>query len=83
MNSRATEDLLDQLHGMQCEQLIKYLKDLKDNKAEYTPAMFSQINKYLKDNGVDRPFKPGNPTDLLSKELDDFDTENVSLLHGR
>lgn len=77
MSTRATEDLLDELHGLQAEALRKYLKDLKDGNAEYVPAMIAQINKFLKDNGIDRAVKPGDTEDLLADELDDFEKDNV------
>jgi len=76
-NGRADDELFDLLHGMQCEALTKYLKDLKAGEAEYTPAMFAQINKFLKDNGIDRPVKAGDPEDLLADELDDFEEDNI------
>lgn len=76
--TRATDELFDQLHGLQAEQLKDYLQKVKNGDAEMVPAMFAQINKFLKDNGIDRPLKVGDPTDLLADELDDFEGDNVS-----
>lgn len=76
--TRATDELFDQLHGMQAEQLRDYLKKVRDGEADFIPAMFAQINKFLKDNGIDRPLKVGDPTDLLADELEEFDSDNVS-----
>ena len=77
MTSRATEDLLDELHGMQAETLRDYLRKLKTGEAEYVPAMIAQVNKFLKDNGVDRAVQTGDPEDLLADELDAFEEANI------
>lgn len=75
--SRATDDLLDQLHGMQCAALMAELKRCKAEGEGIPPALFAQINKFLKDNGVDRAVKPGDPEDMLADELPDFEDTNV------
>lgn len=77
MSNRGTEDILDQLHGLQAEALRNYLQAVKDGEAEYSPAMIAAINKFLKDNGVDRPIKPGDAEDLLADELDEFEKDNI------
>lgn len=77
MTTRASEDLLDELHGLQAAALRKYLRDLRNGDAEYIPAMIAQINKFLKDNGVDRAAKAGDPEDLLADELDEFEEDNI------
>lgn len=76
--ARADESVFDTLHGMQAEALTKYLEDVRAGRAEIVPAMFAQINKYLKDNGIDRPNRVGDPTDYLATELEEFESENVS-----
>lgn len=70
--SRATDDLLDQLHGMQAESLLEELRRCRAAGEGVPPALFAQINKFLKDNGIDRAItKPGDPTALLADEADD------------
>lgn len=75
--SRATEDLLDALHGMQAQTLLdelqgfqrgKYL-DHEGNPLPVPAALLGQINKFLKDNGVDRAIRPGDAADLLAGTL--------------
>jgi len=70
--TRATEDILDELHSMQATALRDALKAAKVS-GEYPPALFAQINKFLKDNGVDRAVIPGDPTAILEEELPEFD----------
>ncbi len=70
--NRATEDLLDELHGLQATALRDALKRAIDS-GEYPPALFAQINKFLKDNGVDRAVTPGDPTGLLDDDMPEFD----------
>lgn len=81
--SRATEDLLDLLHGTVAQSLldeIKRYKDLKDENNLPLPlpaSLVAQAVKFLKDNGIDRPRSEGSSTDLLADELDDLDRSNV------
>jgi len=71
--SRANEDLLDELHKLQAEQLLAQIKRHKSNDETIPPALFAQVNKFLKDNGIDRAVTPGDPTDLLDEEIPVFD----------
>ena len=72
--SRATEDLLDSLHGAQAEELLAQIKKYKASEdGIIPPAFFAQVNKFLKDNGVDRAAIPGDNIDLLADEVPDFD----------
>jgi len=73
--SRATDSLLDDLHGLQTEALLAELRRCKATGEGIPPALFAQINKFLKDNGVDRPSVPGETLDKLADEVPDF--ENV------
>lgn len=84
--SRASEDLVDQLHGMQAEALLEELRayragekvDKDGNVLPVPGQLFAQINKFLKDNGVDRAVRPGDPTDLLADEMPDFEDTNIT-----
>lgn len=71
--SRATEDQLESLHAMQAESLLAEFKRYKDAKEAIPPALFAQVNKFLKDNGIDRAVTPGDPTSLLDDEVPVFD----------
>lgn len=73
MSKRATDELLDALHGMQAQSLLEELQRCKASGEGVPPALFAQINKFLKDNGVDRAVIPGDPTSLLEDELPEFD----------
>ena len=87
-NKRASNDTLDELHGLQASVLLEELraykagervvidKDGVPHKLGVPPALIAQINKFLKDNGVDRAVSPGDPTDLLAEEAPDFE-DNV------
>ena len=66
-NGRADDDTLDELHGLQAEALLAEIRNYRNNVDEdgkacplpIPPALFAQVNKFLKDNGVDRANKPG------------------------
>ena len=71
--SRATEDLLDALHGAQASELLAQFKLHKESEGGIIPpALFAQVNKFLKDNGVDRAVQPGDTIDQLADEVPDF-----------
>lgn len=77
--SRATEALVDSLHGVQAEELLAQIKKHKEGKdGLIPPALFAQVNKFLKDNGVDRAVAPGDTIDQLADEVPDFD----NVVHG-
>ena len=71
--SRATEDQLEELHQLQAESLLEEVKRLKEAKEPIPPALFAQVNKFLKDNGIDRAITPGDPAALLDEEVPVFD----------
>jgi len=71
--SRATESLLDELHDLQARTLLAEVKRLKEAGEGVPPALLAQVNKFLKDNGIDRAVIPGDPTSLLEEEAPEFD----------
>ncbi len=71
--SRATETQLEELHQLQAESLLAEVKRLKEAKESIPPALFAQVNKFLKDNGIDRAVTPGDPAALLDEEVPVFD----------
>lgn len=73
MSKRASEELLDELHGLQASALLDEIRRYQSAGEPIPPALFAQANKFLKDNGVDRAIRPGDPTDLLADEMPEFD----------
>jgi hypothetical protein len=77
--SRATDELLDQLHAAQAEGLLSELRKARENGEGISPALFNSITKFLKDNGIDRPKAPKSDLSLLEEELPDFpDMDDMS-----
>lgn len=70
---RASEDILNELHDLQARSLLDEVKRIKASGEPIPPALFAQVNKFLKDNGIDRAVTPGDPTDLLEEEMPVFD----------
>ena len=70
---RASDTTLDSLHGLQAEALLAEVRRYKDEGKGIPPALFAQVNKFLKDNGIDRAVIPGDATDLLDEEVPIFD----------
>lgn len=90
--SRAKDTLLDELHGTVGQALLDEIKayrageklDREGNPIPLPASLAAQAIKYLKDNGVDRAVKPGDPEDLLADELEDeFDGDNVFPINSR
>ena len=79
MSNRATEDLFDQLHGLQAKSMIEELRRCVEAGEGIPPALFTSINKYLKDNGIDRPATVNtDAVDILNDELDSIEfADNV------
>lgn len=83
--SRASDDLLDSLHGLVAETLLEEIKkyrqgevvDKEGNPQPVPASLLAQAGKFLKDNGVDRAVRPGDPEDLLAKELSEFEKEDT------
>jgi len=88
--SRATDEILDELHGLQADALLAEIKRCRSNVDEdgksdplpIPPALFAQVNKFLKDNGVDRAVQPGDPTDILADACPEFD-DNDNVVEGK
>ncbi len=71
--SRATDSILDALHGAQADNLLSELKRYKDAGEGIPASLFTAINKFLKDNGIDRAVVPGDTSSKLEEELPEFD----------
>lgn len=85
-NHRATEDLLDMLHGTVAQEFLDSIRKYKNgevcdpktgNPIPAPAALLAQAAKFLKDNGIDRPVAPGDDLDLLKDELPEFEDDNV------
>jgi len=73
--------MLDELHSVQAATLLKEIRSYLKAGEAVPPALFAQVNKFLKDNGVDRAAQPGDDIDQLADEVPDFD--NVIQLGDR
>lgn len=73
MKTRASEDILNELHDLQARSLLDEVRRIKASGEPIPPALFAQVNKFLKDNGIDRAVTPGDPTHLLEEEAPVFD----------
>jgi len=79
--SRATDDLLDTLHAVTGEAFLKEIQryrngEVLDSDGSPLPvpaALLTSAAKFLKDNGVDRPVRPGDAIDKLATELPNLD----------
>ena len=71
--SRATESQLEELHALQATTLLAEIRRLREDKEPIPPALFAQVNKFLKDNGIDRAVAAGDPLDELDEEVPVFD----------
>jgi len=74
--SRASDDLLDELHAATAQEMLLELRRQRA-EGEVSPSLLNAIRGFLKDNGVDRAIKPGDPTDLLTDELPTFESVHV------
>ena len=86
-SSRATDELVDQLHGMTAELLIEQLNlyrlhetDGKPDPLPVPPQLIAQVLKFLKDNGIDSPVRAKAVQDALKGRLPTFD--DVEAAHG-
>lgn len=64
-------ELLKEIHSALAEQLLADLQ----NAEKRTPQLYSQIIKFLKDNGIDALPKGGNPVSSLLEGLSEYENE--------
>lgn len=62
--SKATEDLLNTLHGRVAQTLIQHIDD-----EEVSPAMMAQAIKFLKDNDITTSIETDDGLNTLSDAL--------------
>ncbi|MEM7200253.1 MAG: hypothetical protein AAF628_08320 [Planctomycetota bacterium] len=75
--SKATEELMDALHGLAAQTLINEIKaysagehvDKEGNPLPVPASILAAAIKFLKDNGVDRPGRDEDVEDKLSELL--------------
>ena len=74
-NQRASEDQLDELHGLVANTFIAEIKKAKKTEEGIPASLLAQAAKFLKDNGVDRAIRPGDPLDVLNDELPELEEQ--------
>jgi hypothetical protein len=86
---RASSDLMDELHALQAATLMSEVKKYTEHRdvdgnldpLPVPPALLSQINKFLKDNGIDSPGRAKKLDDAVGRglpDLDDVETEHMA-----
>lgn len=71
--SKATKDLLDQLHGALAKELLDRI-----NSGEAKPADLNAARQFLKDNGIEALTLPGSPLGKLAEALPFSDDDEES-----
>lgn len=69
--SRATEEIMDKLHGAVADDLIKQIEADGDTPATVLNAAI----KFLKDNGIETPPGLNSRVTSLAKSLPEFDDD--------
>jgi hypothetical protein len=82
--SRATDELMDELHGLVAQGILGELqaarakRDEQGNPVPVPASLILAAMKFLKDNGVDAPVRSPRLSTLASQLKDlDFDGENA------
>ena len=83
--SRASDDILDELHRLTAEQLRDIIENgtpvYEDGELigyeKPSPAYFAQAIKFLKDNGIEALRKPGGNLDHLANSMPSAFPEGV------
>ncbi|HEV7270721.1 hypothetical protein [Pseudoxanthomonas sp.] len=70
---RATDEQLDALHGLLGETLLDEFNRYISKGEPIPPQFFSQVLKYLKDNGIDAPSRAVKLRDRLADTMPNFD----------
>lgn len=70
---RATDEQLDALHGLLGETMLEELNRYIAKGSPIPPQFFSQVLKYLKDNGIDAPSRAVKLRDRLADTMPNFD----------
>lgn len=74
MTGRATEALLDQLHGMLADVLKEELEAARKGDEPINPQLLDKVMKFLVSNGINAP--KGSPkVDALAAELGELDLD--------
>ena len=72
--SRATQEMLDELHQLQGRTLREEMLRYKASGQPVPAQLFAQVTKFLKDNGVDQPTsaEAAFGVDTLAREVPEF-----------
>lgn len=77
--SKATEELLAELHGELARSFKRSLEKARE-KGESIPAtLAAQIIRFLKDNGINSPGKEDPNLRDLAAELPEFDEQDATI----
>mgnify|MGYP006277786469 CR=1 FL=1 len=82
--SRANEDQMGALHGLLADSYMDEIKRLKEAGESIPPSLLTSAAKFLKDNGIDRVAKKGDPEDKLADMLEEeFSGDNIAQFPGQ
>ena len=70
MSKRASDEVLDNLHRMVAEELLRRI-----TTGEASPAELNAAIKFLQNNGIEATMTPGSNLDKLAQSLPSFDDE--------
>jgi hypothetical protein len=71
-SSRASEDLLAQLHEATAVELLNRVKS-----GDASPADLAAAIRFLKDNKIEAQIEPGDTLHTLYESLPDYDDEEI------
>lgn len=75
-DQRATEAVLDGLHSLVANTFVEEIRRAKESDEGIPASLLAQAAKFLKDNGVDRAIRAGDPLDTLLDELPELEDFN-------
>lgn len=75
-DKRASEDQLDELHQLIAVSFTEQIKKAKETEDGIPASLLANAAKFLKDNGVDRAMRSGDPLDTLAGELPDLEDQD-------
>lgn len=81
-SKRATEDLLDELHGLVADTFVDEIRRLAKTEAGVPASLLAQAAKFLKDNSIDAPGRKNDKVDRLAGQLSDLDFEDPDTTAG-
>lgn len=71
MSKRASDEVLDNLHRMVAEELLRRI-----TTGEASPAELNAAIKFLQNNGIEATMTPGSNLDKLANALPSFNDDD-------